>query len=120
MTKSLLLKLRSLGHRPNIVMRCESPEAIKTAVSKKLGVGILFQDVLRDTNARGLFKRLRISGLPMEGKAYIVFHKQRPLSPCVEAFLKLLREWCEAKRAKTKTKQTDAAVSLSLFFPVCS
>jgi len=111
-TETLLLKLRSLGYRPNIVMRCESPEAIKTAVSKKLGVGILYQDVLKDMNARGLFKQLRVSGLPIEGKAYIVFHKGRPLSPNGEAFLKLLREWCEAKKTKTKNKQTDPAVSL--------
>jgi DNA-binding transcriptional LysR family regulator len=58
-TETLLLKLRSLGHRPNIVMRCESPQAIKTAVSKKLGVGILYQDVLKQPTARGLFKQLR-------------------------------------------------------------
>jgi DNA-binding transcriptional LysR family regulator len=111
-TETLLQKFRSLGYRPNIVMRCESPEAIKTAVSKKLGVGILYQDVLKQPTARGLFKQLRVSGLPIEGKSYIVYHKQRPLSPSGEAFLKLLREWCEAKRTKTKTKQTDPAVSL--------
>jgi DNA-binding transcriptional LysR family regulator len=111
-TETLLLKLRSLGYRPNIVMRCESPEAIKTAVTKKVGVGILYQDVLKDTNAGGLFKQLRVSGLPIEGKAYILFHKERPLSPSGEAFLKLLREWCEAKNTKTKTKQTDPAVAL--------
>ena len=110
--ETLLLKLRSLGYRPNIVMRCESPEAIKTAVSKKLGVGILYQDVLKENNARGLFKQLRVSGLPMEEKTYIIYHKQRPLSPSGEAFLKLLREWSEARRAKTKNKQTDPAVSL--------
>jgi LysR family transcriptional regulator, transcriptional activator of the cysJI operon len=106
-TKSLLLKLRSLGFRPNIVMRCESPDAIKTAVSKKLGVGILYQDVLNDTNGRGLFKQLRVSGLPIDGKAYIVFHKQRPLSPSGEAFLKLLREWCEAKKTKQGSKKSS-------------
>jgi DNA-binding transcriptional LysR family regulator len=111
-TEALLLKLRSLGFHPNIVMRCESPEAIKTAVSKKLGVGILYEDVLKDTKARGLFKQLRVSGLPIEGKAYILFYKERPLSPSAEAFLKLLREWCEAKRTKAKNKQTDPAVSV--------
>jgi hypothetical protein len=67
---------------------------------------------VNETSARGLFKQLRVSGLPMEGKAYIVYHKQRPLSPSAEAFLKLLREWCDAKKTKTKNKQTDPAVSL--------
>jgi DNA-binding transcriptional LysR family regulator len=110
--ETLLLKLRSLGYRPNIVMRCESPEAIKTAVSKKLGVGILYQDVLKENNARGLFKQLRVSDLPIEEKTYVVYHKQRPLSPSAEAFLKLLREWCQAKKTKTKPKQTDPDVSV--------
>jgi DNA-binding transcriptional LysR family regulator len=117
MTETLLRELRSLGYRPNIVMRCESPEAIKTAVSKKLGLGILYQDVLNETNGRGLFKQLRVSGLPMEGVAYIVFHKHRPFSPTGDAFLKILREWCEAKRTKIKNKQTDPVVSvLSLLY----
>ena len=110
--ETLLVKIRSLGYRPNIVMRCESPEAIKTAVSKKLGVGILYQDVLNENKTRGLFKQLRVSDLPIEEKTYVVYHKQRPLSPSVEAFLKLLREWCEAKKTKTQNKQTDPAVSL--------
>ena len=81
------------------------PEAVKTTVSNKLGVGILYQGLLKETNGRGSFKQLRVSGLSMEGKAYIVCHKERPLSPCSEAFLKLLREWCEAKRNKTRDKE---------------
>lgn len=75
-------------------------------------MGILYEDVLKDMNARGLFKQLRVSGLPLEEETYIVFHKERPLSPSGEAFLKVLREWCEAKRTKAKNKQTDPAVSL--------
>jgi hypothetical protein len=44
------------GRSFNIVMRCESPEAIKTAVNKKLGVGILYWEVMKEEVARGLFK----------------------------------------------------------------
>ena len=105
-TESSLLKLRSLGYRPNIVLRCESPEAIKTAVSKKLGVGILYQEVLKDTNSRNLFKKIHISGLSIEGKTYIVCHKQQPLSPSGADFLKLLREWCRAKKTNTPSNPT--------------
>jgi len=81
-------------------------------VSKKLGVGILYEDVLKENNGRGLFKQLRVSDLPVEEKTYIIYHEQRPLSPSGEAFLKLLREWCEAKKNKTENKRTDLAVSL--------
>jgi len=45
-----------------------------------------------------MFKKLRISGLHMEGNSYIVYHKQRPLSSSAEVFLKLLREWRDDKK----------------------
>jgi DNA-binding transcriptional LysR family regulator len=106
-TEISLLELRSSGYRPNIVMRCESPEAIKTAVSKKLGVGILYHDDLKDAFARGLFKQIYVSGLSLEGKTYIMCHKQRPISSSAEAFLKLLREWCETKRTKQGNKKSS-------------
>jgi LysR family transcriptional regulator, transcriptional activator of the cysJI operon len=106
-TETSLLGVRSLGYRPNIVMRCESPEAIKTAVSKKLGVGILYADALKDAFTRGLFKKIRIAGLSLEGKTYIMCHKQRPLSSSGEAFVKLLKDWCEAKKNKTNKTPSD-------------
>ena len=81
-------------------MRCDSPEAIKTAVSKKLGVGILYEDAVKECLAGGVFKKLRISGLSMEGNSYIVYYKQRPLSSNAEVFLNLLRQWRDEKRVK--------------------
>jgi DNA-binding transcriptional LysR family regulator len=114
--ETILIKIRSLGYRPNIVMRCESPEAIKTAVSKKLGVGILSQNVLKENNARRVFKEIRFSGFPLAEKTYVVYHKQRALSPGGEAFLKLLRDWCETERNKIENRQTDSVAVAYLFF----
>jgi LysR family transcriptional regulator, transcriptional activator of the cysJI operon len=105
-TETALLKIRGLGYRPNIVMRCESPEAIKTAVSKKLGVGILYHDALKDALARGSFKKIHVSGLSIEEKTYIVCNKQCGLSSSGEAFVKLLREWCEARKTATQEQGT--------------
>ena len=93
----MLTALRKQGYKLNIAMQCESPEAIKTAVSKKLGVGILYEDAVKDGLAGGLFKQVHISGLAMEGKTYIVYHKQRPLSANGEVFLNLLRQWRDEK-----------------------
>ena len=78
-------------------MQCESPEAIKTAVTKELGVGILYEDAVKDGLASGLFKRVNISGLAMEGKTYIIYHKSRPLSANGDIFLNLLRQWRDEK-----------------------
>ena len=74
--------------------------AIKTAVSKKLSVGILYEDAVKDGLAAGVFKQVHISGLLMEGKTYIIYHKSRPLSTSGEVFLSLLRQWRDEKRAK--------------------
>src|SRR5439155_20728959 len=93
----MLTALRKQGYKLNIAMQCELPEAIKTAVSKKLGVGILFQDAVKEGLASGAFKKVRVSGLPMEGTSYIVYHKQRPLSANGEVFLHLLRQWRDEK-----------------------
>jgi DNA-binding transcriptional LysR family regulator len=98
--ETFLRKLRDLGYRPNIAMRCESPEAIKAAVSKRLGVGILYDVLLQEQIASGSFKQLQIQGLSAEGNTYIVSHKERPLSACGAVFLKMLRNFCEVKRSK--------------------
>jgi LysR family transcriptional regulator, transcriptional activator of the cysJI operon len=96
-THPMLSALRKKGYKLNIAMLCDSPEAIKTAVSKKLGVGIMYEDALKDGLAAGVFKQVHISGLSMEGKTYIIFHKSRPLSPNGEIFLNLLRQWRDKK-----------------------
>jgi hypothetical protein len=36
----------------------------------------------------------------MEGKTYIIYHENRPLSSGGEVFLKLIRQWREEKMAK--------------------
>ena len=99
-THLMLTALRKQGYKLNIAMQCESPEAIKTAVTKKLGVGILYEDAVKDGLASGVFKKLRISGLQMEGTSYIIYHKSRPLSSNGDIFLNLLRQWRDEKRAK--------------------
>src|SRR5919106_1975058 len=62
-TERLLLKLRNEEYRPNIIMRCDSPEAIKSAVAKKLGVGFLYKDAVREGLASCVFKKLCIPDL---------------------------------------------------------
>jgi DNA-binding transcriptional LysR family regulator len=97
-----LLKLRNEGYRPNIIMRCDSPEAIKTAVSKSLGVGFLYKDAVREGLAIGVFKKLCIPDLPMYGNSYIIYHKQRPLSSSGRVFLNLLRQWRDEKATQKR------------------
>jgi DNA-binding transcriptional LysR family regulator len=113
-TAVLLQRLAAEGYRPNIVMRCDSPEGIKAAVNNKLGVGILYHEVLKHEIARGVFKELKVSGLQTQRETYIFYHKERPLSPSAETFLKLLRQ-SRDRQVKSETTETDSVRPL----PVC-
>jgi DNA-binding transcriptional LysR family regulator len=95
--ETLLQKFRELGHRPNIAMRCESPEAIKAAVSNNLGVGILYEVLLQEHIAGGLFKQVNIKGLSAQENTYVLCHKERPLTDCAVVFLKMLRNFCKVE-----------------------
>jgi DNA-binding transcriptional LysR family regulator len=103
MTQGFFRKLRDQGLKPNILLRCDSPEAIKTAVLKKLGVGILYEDVVKEGLAQKSFKRVRIADLVTESQAYVVYHKQRPFSGSAEAFLDLLRKHCRSTQPEQTT-----------------
>jgi DNA-binding transcriptional LysR family regulator len=80
-------------------MACESPEAIKQAVSQGLGIGFLYYDAVRDSVDRGSFKLINIRGVNLVGQTYIICHKERPLSPNAQEFLKLLRDWRDQQKA---------------------
>jgi DNA-binding transcriptional LysR family regulator len=108
-TDVVLSGLRNEGFKPKIVLRCESPEAIKMAVKQKLGIGIIFEEVVKEEIARGLFKRVRIPGFPAEAKAYVIYHKHRSLSPGAETFLGLLRKWCASRRNRNSPRSKETS-----------
>ena len=111
-TDALLSELRNQGLKPKVVLRCESPEAIKMAVKQKLGIGIVFEEVIREEIARGLFKRVRIPGFPAQAKAYVIYHKHRSLSPGAEAFLTLVREWCALRQNRNSPRAKETSQGL--------
>jgi LysR family transcriptional regulator, transcriptional activator of the cysJI operon len=99
-THTALNALRKQGYKVNIAMRCESPEAVQSAVEQKLGIGFLYYDAVKAAIERGSFKIIQISGLEIEGQTYVIYHNERPLSPHAEEFLKLLRDWRDNQTAK--------------------
>jgi LysR family transcriptional regulator, transcriptional activator of the cysJI operon len=91
-----LHKLMKLGLTPNVVMRCESFNSIKSAVENGIGVGLLSREHLeRDTNHR--LKAIRIPELQMKLERVIIYRNDKPLSPVAAEFLELLR----TKRQRT-------------------
>ena len=91
-TEKLLRQLRSGGLKPNVTLRCLSPDAIKSAVRQQTGIGILFCELIVDEVDRKYLKVLRFDGMPkIAGHSYIVYSKKRSLSPAAEKFVHLLR-----------------------------
>ncbi|HEX2932000.1 MAG TPA: LysR family transcriptional regulator [Candidatus Binatia bacterium] len=89
----LLTQIESHGFRLNVAMECESGQAIKIAVMKGMGIGILYRDQVESELETGALKTLRIAGLKrINGRSFIVYRKGRPLSQNALDYLALLRE----------------------------
>ena len=92
-TTMLLKHLENQGVSPNIVVQCESFMEVKSAVKAGSGLGILHQDIaVPDVVDRDL-KVLDIPELKIEFDTFIIYHKERPLSPSAQEFLTLLKQW---------------------------
>ena len=91
-TEQILKDLRNNGGSFEIAMRCDSPQAVKEAVRRNVGVGILFKTVVEADIRRGEFRKINLFGLELAGKTCIVYHKYKPLTPSAQKFLDILRE----------------------------
>lgn len=87
----VLRQMESQGFGLNILMECESGQAIKTAVMKGMGIGILYRDQVESEVKAGWLKTLRITGLKkINGKSFIVRRRDLPLSRNALDYLALL------------------------------
>jgi DNA-binding transcriptional LysR family regulator len=89
-TEKLLNGLREKGLKPNIYMRCESTDSVKSAVREDQLVGILYKDLVEPAVKLGVFKLLKLTGVSLTGQSYIVYSNEKPLSPSAREFLDLL------------------------------
>jgi DNA-binding transcriptional LysR family regulator len=88
----VLQQLKQRGLKLNVALRCASPDGVKAAVRRKMGVGILFYNQVEEEVKRKAFKTLKFSGLPtLVGTSYIVYSKRKPLSYAANDFLTLLQ-----------------------------
>ena len=91
-TEQLLKDLKNSGVRFEIAMRCDSPQAVKEAVRRNVGVGILFKTVVESDIRKGEFRKIDLVGLELAGRTCILYHKHKPLTAAAQAFLELLRQ----------------------------
>jgi DNA-binding transcriptional LysR family regulator len=93
MTERILRRLVGRETNPGIAIRCDSHDAVKTVVRVKMGLGILYEDVVWAEIKRGDFKVIKLPELNLEGQSFIIQHKDKPLSPNAKDFLALLHEY---------------------------
>jgi len=86
-----LQTLEERGLTFDIALRCEAPSAAKEAIARKVGLGIVYKDVVKDDIKRGMFKALTVRDFKMDGQTYIIYHRERAVSEPAREFLDLLR-----------------------------
>jgi DNA-binding transcriptional LysR family regulator len=91
--------------RPKVVMEFNSVETIKQCAALGMGVACLPAIVASSEIATGKLAALRWSGADLSMKTLAVWHKDKWLSPAMEAFLTLLR-----KRLSSEKNQARAAI----------
>jgi DNA-binding transcriptional LysR family regulator len=91
-TEKILKQLTRGGITVNVALRCVTPDAVKAAVREKMGLGILFYNLIEEDIKRKDLKILKFPGLPeLVGNSYIVYTKNKHLSCAANDFLALLR-----------------------------
>ena len=63
----------------------------KEAIARKVGLGIIFEEVAKEDIKRGKFTALKVHDFRLQGQTYITYHGDRSLSEPARAFLHLLR-----------------------------
>jgi DNA-binding transcriptional LysR family regulator len=113
-----LRHMESARVRPNIAMRLEAVEAVKTAVRSGTGVGMLYRDNLLEEIERGEIQLIEVAGLDMTIDSTIVYPRGK-LSAGGEEFLRLLRsEQRQPQPAARRTKSRAIAKNVLSLLPL--
>jgi DNA-binding transcriptional LysR family regulator len=75
----------------DVEMKFESPGALKAAVLRGLGVGLLYEDMVVDELQSGALKEIRVAGLDLSGQSCLVYRKDKPLSGIAAKFVEIAR-----------------------------
>ena len=80
------------GFKPTLTLQFMAPDAVKSAVQKGLGVGLLFQSRIEPEIVKGDFRRIDVPELKkLTRESFIVYRDREPLSPIAEDFIEELR-----------------------------
>jgi LysR family transcriptional activator of glutamate synthase operon len=89
--KKMLRQMEERGYRPKVAAFYDSADAVKVAVRKNTGVGLLYKETIKHDVEKGDFKILNVDDLKLDVHTFVVFHKNRPLSDNAQLFLNFIR-----------------------------
>lgn len=89
--EQIIREMKTQRLKPNVVLRCETPQGVKAAVASKMGVGILFKETIESEVRSGEFKIIKLPA-NFSGESFIVYGKDKLLTASAQDFLNLLRQ----------------------------
>jgi DNA-binding transcriptional LysR family regulator len=89
-TEGLLKTLKDKIKTPNVVMQCDSPEGLKTAVKMGVGIGFLYWDAVEPEISRGELMFADLPELNLRADTVLAYRKDKPLNVHARDFLALL------------------------------
>ncbi len=92
-SEKLIKDMRDQGYEMNTVIYCESIDAMMSTVKAGMGLGIFHWNVAEAAIIRGDLKVIKVPGLDRKIETFIIYHKERALSPIAKDFLSFLRKW---------------------------
>jgi DNA-binding transcriptional LysR family regulator len=105
-------RLLHWGLKPNIALECGAADAVKVAVLKNLGVGLLFRARIEDDLLRGDLDLIAVPELQkLSRKSFIVYQKHKNLSKAGLDFL------ADLKRQPRSATEQDLVAGQALLAP---
>ena len=101
-TAKFFRSMEKASLRPNIAIRCETVEGVKSTVRAGGVLGMLYRDNLAGEIERGEVEIVRIAGCDLRVESTIVYSRRKPLSPAAEAYLNILREERPSAKAASR------------------
>ena len=106
---STVKELQRRGYKLTIAAQCEASEAVKAAVKRGLGVGLLNRDSIERELSSGDLREVRVPGLEqVKVQSFIIYDKRKPLGALARDFRNLLLEK-RNRRAPPRRKAAQRA-----------